>query len=585
MTQSCVLSEPCSLYGIESLPFELTQSEIILKPSSTDDHLLKVSSVPSDIFLGASSRTLTTDLFGQVESDFSLEQGSLKDIESLPASEINLASSLQTIRASSRETSPRLASNGGHQTWSTSSLEAESRKDKESLLSSDAPCQGLSVMGTDPEHADSVDSEALSQAHGHSDGGVELKHLDSVTPTVCSVSMEDVPDEVFLNIFSFLAQEDLCRHVTRVCKRWHRLAYDSTLWRKLDCSRWRSTGYQLQQIVLRIPGAIRWLDISAMDNLTLDDVAAVSVNCPELTYLDVGFVDDFNSDMLYLILMNCPKLCFLNVEGCRNANNEMMLTLAKTSGCQLRQLNFSHCSLTDESLTLLMKHMTGITHLNIDGISWISDEVVRQLASTYQDTLESLELDGNDLSDSTMEAVCGCQRLHTLSVSFCDDLSDRSVRHLLRLKQLEKLVLRKGLGLSAFAVTECFTSSVMQNLAYLDLTECQQLNDQGVQAIAQCCGRSVKTLNLAWCWLVTDRGVEAVAQHCWKMEKLYLTGLHRLEGAWLPVAVRNMKHLTYITFEQCNEVVDPVIEEAVREKHDLVILNYYGEVFIHRCQQ
>ena len=36
--------------------------------------------------------------------------------------------------------------------------------------------------------------------------------------------------------------------------------------------------------------------------------------------------------------------------------------------------------------------------------------------------------------------------------------------------------------------------------------------------------------------------------------QLYLVGLHRLEGVWLPLAVDNMKNLVYISFEQCNEV-------------------------------
>jgi hypothetical protein len=36
---------------------------------------------------------------------------------------------------------------------------------------------------------------------------------------------------------------------------------------------------------------------------------------------------------------------------------------------------------------------------------------------------------------------------------------------------------------------------------------------------------------------------------------MYLIGLHKLEGLWLPLAVDVMKNLVYITFEQCNEVL------------------------------
>ena len=48
-----------------------------------------------------------------------------------------------------------------------------------------------------------------------------------------------------------------------------------------------------------------------------------------------------------------------------------------------------------------------------------------------------------------------------------------------------KLVLRKGANFSAVAMMEFFSTSTVQNLTYLDLTECQQLEDEGVKAISQ----------------------------------------------------------------------------------------------------
>ena len=57
--------------------------------------------------------------------------------------------------------------------------------------------------------------------------------------------------------------------------------------------------------------------------------------------------------------------------------------------------------------------------------------VVQHLASKYFDTFESLELDGNELSDNTIFFVSFCHRLKTLSVSFCERLTDLSVKYLL----------------------------------------------------------------------------------------------------------------------------------------------------------
>ena len=214
---------------------------------------------------------------------------------------------------------------------------------------------------------------AVTLEPGQADLGCEPAHSSSAFSVPTSANVDHIPDELLLKFFAFLSPVELCRHVTAVCKRWHRLAYDSSLWRHLDISTWRMNGPQLRQIVLRVPGAIKYLDMSGLENLNNEEMASVAENCPDMTDLDMGFVDDLNSTMMEAILASCPKLQFINVEGCRLANNEVMRVLAASAGPMLRRLNFSHCPIVDESLSLMMKHIPCITHLNIDGISWISE--------------------------------------------------------------------------------------------------------------------------------------------------------------------------------------------------------------------
>ena len=44
-------------------------------------------------------------------------------------------------------------------------------------------------------------------------------------------SILDLPDEVYLHLFSFLSPIDLC-HISNVCKKWYRLATDDNVWRQ-----------------------------------------------------------------------------------------------------------------------------------------------------------------------------------------------------------------------------------------------------------------------------------------------------------------------------------------------------------------
>ena len=45
--------------------------------------------------------------------------------------------------------------------------------------------------------------------------------------------MEILPDDIWLEVFTFLTQRDLLR-VSPVCRAWHRLSRDSSLWSCLD---------------------------------------------------------------------------------------------------------------------------------------------------------------------------------------------------------------------------------------------------------------------------------------------------------------------------------------------------------------
>jgi hypothetical protein len=47
-------------------------------------------------------------------------------------------------------------------------------------------------------------------------------------------SINDLPDEILLEIVSYLELEDLCFGIAEVCKRWKNLVKDRTLWKTLS---------------------------------------------------------------------------------------------------------------------------------------------------------------------------------------------------------------------------------------------------------------------------------------------------------------------------------------------------------------
>ena len=49
-----------------------------------------------------------------------------------------------------------------------------------------------------------------------------------------TMSLNDLPEEVLLKIFSHFGLEDLCLIIAKVCERWNILAKDVILWKKLS---------------------------------------------------------------------------------------------------------------------------------------------------------------------------------------------------------------------------------------------------------------------------------------------------------------------------------------------------------------
>ncbi|CAF2495960.1 unnamed protein product [Rotaria sp. Silwood2] len=73
-------------------------------------------------------------------------------------------------------------------------------------------------------------------------GGQQFSHRHSITTNSAeqqmsndtnntSLSILDLPDEVYLHLFSFLSPIDLCQ-ISNVCKKWYRLGTDDNVWRQ-----------------------------------------------------------------------------------------------------------------------------------------------------------------------------------------------------------------------------------------------------------------------------------------------------------------------------------------------------------------
>ncbi|KAL3880063.1 hypothetical protein ACJMK2_032334 [Sinanodonta woodiana] len=425
----------------------------------------------------------------------------------------------------------------------------------------------------------------------HDDKNFLLPILDEAyhncidTAEVNQASCDDIinilPQEILLKIFSYLTPIELCLHVAPVSKAWYRCAYDPVLWKHLDFRHNPSiSSVDLCWILRRTPH-LRSLVIPGRTS-SLGEVCVISECCKELEHLNIGFWTNLSGSFLKCFLQNCSNLQSLNIEGCGNIQESNCVKVLAAFK-KLHILNVSHCTLLDEELEYLSKKLNCITSLNIDGIPWITGLGVKKLLQFHKDNLVHLYLDGAEMTDDDMELVLQCPKLQTLTISFCDLLSDLTLMHIQNIQYgcLGKFMLRKGLNFSDKALRDMFLTSSLSKLYHLDLSECSQLRDDGVLQIGKCCGKSLHHLALCWCWAITDTGLIHIVDHCGNLEYLDLLGIDKVIGVCLHRIPDEMPRLTYLNLRQCNKIDDDLIVEIIRQKPDLTVINYYGDEFIH----
>ncbi|XP_039606464.1 S-phase kinase-associated protein 2 [Polypterus senegalus] len=272
------------------------------------------------------------------------------------------------------------------------------------------------------------------------------------------LSWDNLPDELLLGIFYHLPLADLLR-VSRVCRRWHCLAFDEFLWHGIDLTGKSLLAHPLHQALNAGVVALRCPRTFIGKPLLRD-------SCPfRLQHADFSNCT-VSTTVVEDIIGHCHRLQNLSLEGLI-LSDQVMLSLAKNT--ELARLNLSGCSgFSAESLKEMLQHCSCLKELNLAWCSFKAEHIAAAV-NNFPEGLTQLNLSGY------RESLCG------------NDV-EVLVKRCLNLTSLD-------LSDNVLLTADCFKYFLQLNsLQHLGLSRCYQINPASLIDFEKC--HSLKTLEV-----------------------------------------------------------------------------------------
>uniref|UniRef100_UPI0037E8094B S-phase kinase-associated protein 2 n=1 Tax=Semicossyphus pulcher TaxID=241346 RepID=UPI0037E8094B len=227
------------------------------------------------------------------------------------------------------------------------------------------------------------------------------------------ISWDHLPEELLLRVLFYLPLQDLLR-MSVVCKRWHRLVFDESLWHSVDLEGLTHMGSALQQVLktgvrrLRCPRSyveetnfkgtsplqIVQLDLSS-SIIPTSALESIICRCTLLENLSLEGLQ--LSDTIITSLSKNTNLLQLNLSGCSGFSAPPLADMLKSCS-RVQQLNISWCDFDNNHVKSVVENLSsGVTQLNISGYR---EELTLDDVKVLVTRCPNIQI--LDLSDSTL---------------------------------------------------------------------------------------------------------------------------------------------------------------------------------------
>ncbi|CAF0893906.1 unnamed protein product [Rotaria sp. Silwood1] len=350
----------------------------------------------------------------------------------------------------------------------------------------------------------------------------------------------DLPQEILLHIFSFICPCELISNIAPTCRLFANLI--------LTCC------------------------YSHLDLSTLASIYDVPQLFNHLSYLQSIRFIDWKNDI---------KTIIFDYQQDNNYKNfDFILCLLGNENLKLRSLTASYqLGITNFGILQLVKNLNILVELNLVNINAINDQSIKILCDKHYVYLETLRIDGAQLTDRALDFIAQCHQLRKLMIEFCTNMTDANFSIFQNFHKLEQLYLSTLNNISSKSFQLLFNKNcTFKYLHSLTLGECHMIDDNCVRLIVQCCPHLID-LTCSSAYGITDEGFNEIVTHCNQLRYFTLTGCHQIYGEiLLDVPEKYLKSIEYLNLDKCNKIDDIILIELFQRKKFISIVNSYGSL-------
>ncbi|WPG98860.1 Hypothetical protein R9X50_00165800 [Acrodontium crateriforme] len=428
-----------------------------------------------------------------------------------------------------------------------------------------------SSSSTSPERGrdDDNDSFMMQANDSQSSLGADLSpelsedaELRRIYEERCRVSpVHRLPAELLISIFSRLSAPKDLQNCMLVSKEWAKNSV-GLLWHRPAMNKWDSIHsvvqsirkakkfFAYQDLVKRLNMSTLALQVSDGTLLGMAPCKRIErltlTNCSKLTdigiqplitgnrvllALDVTGLEQITDRTMITVAETCLRLQGLNVTGCKKITDASIAALAKS--CRhLKRLKFNNClQLTDTSIMTIAAYSTHLLEIDLYGLQSLESPAVTALLISCPHLREMRLAHCSRINDSAfldipteLDVPVKFESLRILDLTDCGEVGDKGVERIIqscpRLRNLILAKCREITDRAVFAITK-----LGKNLHYIHLGHCQHITDLSVEALAKACNR-IRYIDLACCSNLTDNSVTKLAG----LPKLKRIGLVKCAG-------------------------------------------------------